>query len=882
MLKSLIISILFILVNSVNIFAQNVKKPDPVSPVIYNMQLADQLFDMANYHAAAHYYEEAIRLDSLKTNYYAVYQAAECYRFKRLYHSSEKWYSVVADTNWHHYNLYDLNDSLSQYYAAYSDIYSQKGLENANKAIDHPSRFVYFDSLARNFDILSIAYLEKSKHHKAIAVLHDSLYMEEFPMVLYWYGMMQKANGKYYYAKESFTKFLKVYKGNDVNMKARVRQEIHGMAFAEAWMEFDYPYTIENLGTSVNDTFSDFGAVRINDTTLYFSGTEFITDKKKIKIGRAEARKQNISYAPYLNRLYVSYLNDSGTWNKRQVLEVPLNGSLYHIGNPHLNENKNKLYYTVCQRLKLASEFAEQCQIYYSEKLPDGKWGESVKLSDSINLPNSSSKNPFIFRQTDGKEVMLFASNRSGTVGQYDIWYTFLNEEYNNKVNNLGNKVNTYYNEVTPFYDVESGFLYFSSDGHLGLGEFDIFKIKGDVLSGWKRAENMGFPINTGADDYYYYMNKGTDDIFLASNRIGGIVLTESTCCDDIYKIKGASLVWANIYGRGTVTEQKGYDKVPLIGAEVSLYYIDTATQTRILIGRDTIKEDGTLPEYFFELNADESYMIEASKTGYFNNDIRLNTFGVSNSDTIDFPEINLKRIKVGEKFVVDFIYYDYNSAKLRPASYISLDNLAYFLEDNPGIKIELSSHTDSRGSNEYNLELSKRRAQSVVDYLIISGINPAIMIAKGYGETQLVNHCKDGVECTEEEHQHNRRTEVKILAYDENKKGGKAKRKDEVLTPVENLEEKYIGKVVYKIQVGVYQTASTVRLNKIKDLGAIESEPVGNGLYRFLIGIFENQEDAEKFNDRVKTRIDATYVVPYYNGHRITPQKAKELIRGY
>ncbi len=866
---------------------QNVRKPEPIPLVDQYIKIADALFEKGNYHGGAFYYEKAIEQDSITPNYYAIFKAGECYKIKRLYHSAEKWYGVVARKNFEHFSLIEGNDSLASIERAYKRIYQEKSAKNAALAIEKPSKYNYYDSLAKHFDLKAIASDAKIARYDSTVKANKKLYMYDYPMVMFKYALMQKANGKYYDAKQSFIAFSKMYKGNNIHIKSRVRQEIHGMEFATAWIEFNYPYEIEILSRSINDTFSDFSPIKLDQNTLAFTSTYRMDEKKKIKATKANARKQNITYSPFLNRIFLSTKTDSG-WSEREMLDLPDNSEITHIGNANPTKGGDRLYFTICQNLRLASEFKEQCHIYYTNKTDDG-WSKAELVGFGVNKDSTSSKNPFVYEDIGDKgdrEIMIFTSDRKGGVGGYDLWYSVLNDEAGSieekgegKAVNLGRVVNTYYDEVTPYYDYESDVLYFSSNGHLGLGEFDIFKSNGTrQKNNWGRPENLGYPINSGADDYYYYQNKGTDEIFFASNRSGGIVLTESTCCDDIYNIPSTSLVWSRYFAKGKVIEKLNGIEAPLKGLALSLYYIDTATNTRILIKRDTLSSLASAPDYLFEVNPNESYMIEASKPGFLNNKVEFNTYNLKQSDTVEVDDIELTRIKKGDKFVLEYIYYDLNKATLRQESYLALDNLVFFMYENPGLKIELSAHTDSRGSKIYNQELSQKRAESVVDYLILNGIESERLVSKGYGETKLVNKCSDGVECTEGEHQANRRTEVEVLDYDTTVNERLFSRKVEGETKTETIDLKdkeHKNKVLYLVQVGVYDTDNPIKVAKLLDLGEVTTDPVGNGLYRFYLGPYESKEEAEEINEQVKTRMDDSRIVPTYNGQRITMQRA-------
>ena len=167
-----------------------------------------------------------------------------------------------------------------------------------------------------------------------------------------------------------------------------------------------------------------------------------------------------------------------------------------------------------------------------------------------------------------------------------------------------------------------------------------------------------------------------------------------------------------------------------------------------------------------FVLDRNQAYTVLGQKQGYHADSAKVTTVGIIKSDTLEVALLLEPVFKVGDSFALENIYYDFDKHNIRPDAAEILDELVRTMRDNPTLKIELSSHTDSRGSHAYNEALSQRRAQSAVDYLVSRGIARDRMVARGYGETRLVNHCADGVPCSREEHQANRRTEVTVLAY--------------------------------------------------------------------------------------------------------------------
>jgi outer membrane protein OmpA-like peptidoglycan-associated protein len=315
----------------------------------------------------------------------------------------------------------------------------------------------------------------------------------------------------------------------------------------------------------------------------------------------------------------------------------------------------------------------------------------------------------------------------------------------------MGSSINTPGNEIFPYVS-DDGRLFFSSDGHPGLGGLDLFvatRSAGEVA-----VRNMGIPLNSTADDFGIIFKSSVAGYF-SSNREGGVG------DDDIYyfedKKPGYKIV--NYYLAGKTVTRGG-------GQETAL----GNTKIRIMEGDKQISETTTGPDGTFKIKVKESqnYTLIAEKPEYL---IRREFFSMSGksipqeqlvkpvTDTTYNITIPLEKPELNKVFVVENIYYDLDKDNIRPDAAEELDKLVDFLRDNKNISVELGSHTDARATDVYNQDLSQRRAESAVRYLIENGIEKTRIIAKGYGETQLIE--KDAQ--SEEEHQRNRRTEIKI-----------------------------------------------------------------------------------------------------------------------
>lgn len=395
----------------------------------------------------------------------------------------------------------------------------------------------------------------------------------------------------------------------------------------------------------------------------------------------------------------------------------------------------------------------------YITRYRNGQWSEPRMLN--INNPGYWDSTPAFSR--NGR-TLYFASNRPGGYGGTDIYQATMDARGRFRdIKNLGPEINTPGNEMFPYIS-DDGYMYFSSDGHPGFGALDLFVAK--RVNGQIQIENMGEPMNSNADDFGIYLFKA-DRGFFTSNRFGG------KGDDDIYTFinQDPNLKIVNYFLEGiTMTrEENGELKVlPRVQVKLLDYNDEVLDET-------VTEEDG---KFNFRVYEHEHYTLVGEKVGdaenYFVTRVLFTTVGrAADRDTLTelVTDITydtllvLEKIEKNKVFVLQNIYYDFNKYDIRPDAAQELDKLVTILEDNPHIKIELSSHTDSVDTERYNLMLSQRRAESAVDYIVSQGIDRSRLIAKGYGESQPIapNTNPDGTD-NPEGRAKNRRTEFKII----------------------------------------------------------------------------------------------------------------------
>jgi outer membrane protein OmpA-like peptidoglycan-associated protein len=575
-------------------------------------------------------------------------------------------------------------------------------------------------------------------------------------LALYYQGITTKMQGKYTEAVDIFKRFPKVYKGADaLKLKKWARTEIDGCNFAIKESKPDPSIRLTHLGTEVNSNYGDM-APALDGDTLFFSSVRsdtVIRDEKG-------SGKSDIA----LVKLFASKVTGETYSKAERFSKLPTGGK--HISNPDFSEDGTRFFYTLCE----PNLVKPNCNIYLSQK-KDGEWSEGEMLNSDINMKGCTNTQPF-YTHANGNDVLYFVSDREGGKGGLDIWYSVVSKKGEfTPPKNAGARINTDRDEVTPFYDTKTRTLYFSSDGWISMGGRDIFRSQADASGKFNNTpENLGAPFNSPCDDYNYRFAGNSEKGYIVSNRPGIFSVRGKTCCDDIFEYRYERRIYLAVKGH-VINEAT---KEVINGAAVNLSLrSDRATENDVVISSDTSK---TETPYLFNLKPDKLYKLTGIKEGYFTSSQSFGTQGANKSDTMEV-NIYLKKLEKNKAYRLNNIYYDFDKADLRPDSKATLDTLYTILTENPTIIIELSSHTDARGSEQYNLNLSQKRAESCVNYLINErGIPKERITAKGYGKSKPLDDCTKYTECPQDQsgdcpcHQLNRRTEFKIVGEIDNK----------------------------------------------------------------------------------------------------------------
>lgn len=566
------------------------------------------------------------------------------------------------------------------------------------------------------------------------------------PINIYHYAEALRSNGKYEEAKQQY--MLWAEEAPEADERAQ-----HLMAACDKAMNLMSQKMllaeVKRLNGLNAKGFSDFSPMNYGKDAIIFTsdrGAEQSTGGTFGWTGR-----------PYL-QLFMASRDVNGNWGRPAALHEMINDQ-YHNATASATGDGQMLYFTRTQLVQKrksgnadptswvdksqAQEYINRLEIFAAQKRGT-TWTEITPFAFN-NVEEYSVGHPAL--SPDGN-IMYFASDMPGGMGETDIYYTLRQPDGSwGEPVNAGILINTPGRESFPYVD-QNGKLYFSSDGHMGMGGLDIFSAEGKHAA-WTAVNNMGYPMNSPKHDYGIMFNEDTETGLLSSNR-------ESTNgTDDIFSFsilqKPVVLAIATLERRQN--EQKRNVQVALPQVQLAI--------SQPNLNDTSLVTTNTIGQYFMDGRKGSAYMLQGSKQGYLNQHLKVEVPKTA-QDTVQVAMV-FDRDEKNVAIVLENIYYDLDKWDIRPDAAKELDKLAEVLVANPTIEIELSSHTDSRESLKYNQLLSERRAQAAVNYLIERGISKDRLTAKGYGKTQLVNKCTDGVQCPEEMHQQNRRTEFRI-----------------------------------------------------------------------------------------------------------------------
>ena len=629
---------------------------------------------------------------------------------------------------------------------------------NTAQAQEQPSRRKQADDLYRRLEFSKalpmyehLVDVKKPKVGDVEKIAQSYLYLKQYEPAETWfaraismagysqealmgYGESLKQNGKYAEAKVQFQQYAQRFGDSP-----KLQVEIAGCDSATVWMASPTAHKLKNE-KGINTDLSEFSAVPTSNGVLYAaepkvggSGRSNMTGQGYLKVFSASVSQADL--------VTPSIMGDA------------FNDALYHVGPILPNRNEDILYVTrtnPTHEVEVVKDKGPRLKKHNLELKIYRKQGTGWVEED---FPHNNVKEYSLGHAalSDDENTLYYASDMAGGQGGVDIWYSERQSDGTwGKPVNAGTTINSAGDEMFP--TVQGDVLFFSSNGFPGMGGLDIFSAKGSKSS-FTNRKNLQYPLNSASDDFSYVV-AGTDAKqsiygYLSSNRVGGVG------SDDVYsfiyhKAKVKILLNGFTYDKqtGAILEDS---RVSLVGLNGDI------------IARKLSDGKGN---FTFELDEGTPYRVNGEHSGYMSDSTRISAVSPQRDTVIHVALYLQPMFKVGDKIVLENLYYDFDKYNIRKDASEILDHLVRVMRDNPTLKIELSSHTDSRGSDSYNMRLSQNRANSAVAYIVSKGISRDRLVAKGYGETRLVNECSNGVECTPDQHQANRRTEVEVLEY--------------------------------------------------------------------------------------------------------------------
>ncbi|HEY8401564.1 MAG TPA: OmpA family protein [Cytophagaceae bacterium] len=595
------------------------------------------------------------------------------------------------------------------------------------------------------------AYLNTIQKTKSLPYLEKALttYASIAPDVKYLLARSYHYNHKLEEAKKYYTLYLNEVDKKNTELVKKVQKKIEECEYGIEYMKNPVKAKIENLGPVVNSKRSDFAPVITADESILV-----FTSRRPGSTGGLLDEKNE-----FYEDIYISY-RKNGVWTEPKNIGKPINTD-YHDASIAISPDGSQIFVYKDQN---------NGDILMS-KFEQGKWSKPIDLGKNVNTKYAETS---VSMTADGKTI-YFTSNREGGLGGFDIYMSKMDKKGKwGEAVNLGPTINTPFEEEAPFIHPDGRTLYFSSTGHSGMGGYDIFKSTMKSDGSWSEPENIGYPINTADDDIYFVLSADNKHGYYASEREGGVgekdlyiismpepeKLAEVTSKEttllktETTKKKIAPIAKVESFNPITILKGTVKDAITKDPIEANLLIIDN--QKNELISE--IKSNSETGAFLIILPSGKNYGISIEKADYLFHSENFDIPASTNYQEV-YKEIELKKVAIGSKIILKNIFYDFAKATLRPESTAELDRLYQLLVDLPNLKIEISGHTDNKGSAELNKELSLARAKSVVDYLVKKGIKESRLKYAGYGFDRPI-----ATNETEEGRQLNRRTEFEII----------------------------------------------------------------------------------------------------------------------
>ncbi len=595
---------------------------------------------------------------------------------------------------------------------------NQKGGGTSAVAVSSKQQAMY--NLAESYRMLNYPALAEPQYKKVVETAKT-----QFPLARFYQGTTLRSLEMYDDAAVALNSFLSEYTASD-EYAAAAKTELQNLAFIQQQLQRKdlALFTVSKLDGNLNPGGANYAPVWMDGQRFLFTST------RSDSSGAAKNKNDNRIYAGSL-----------GSNDAPEKMNLGQTGEVQQAAAA-LSPDGNRIYLT-----RWSSANGKKEAVIFMSRKESGNWSDPVKV-EGLHMDGYSTQQPFVL---PGK--LYFASNRPGGSGGFDLYEAALDASGNaTAVNNMGATINTAGDEQAPFFHTASNTLVYSSNGRVGMGGFDFYHSKMGK-NGYAEPINFGHPVNSVKDDMYFSSRGGArnilENVLFSSDR-------SAACCLELFSLNKQKPL-KRISGMVTRCEDNG----PLSEATVKI--IDTTIN--LVVNTLTTNMDGS---YSFTMDEFQPLKAVASADGYADNFVSFN--GPLDETSNDLRNVNICLVKnfpppVGVTEALDNIYYEFDEYKLLDVSFPTLDRLAANLIAKPNVVIEIAGHTDAKGTEEYNQDLSQKRAESCVKYLISKGVNPQQLVAKGYGKSRpLASNTNDDGTDSPEGRAKNRRTEFKVL----------------------------------------------------------------------------------------------------------------------
>lgn len=633
------------------------------------------------------------------------------------------------------------------FYIVASEVHAQKAsVEAADKKYN---KYAYVDAIAtyervalkgykdeKMFQKLGNAYYFNADFVKAAKWYGELFAMnqEQEPEYFYRYSQTLKSLGDYPAADKMLEQFTKK-SGNDQRAKLFVSHKNYLEEIKANSNRFD----VSDAG--INSEYSDYGSSFLENKLVFASARDTGGVVKRVFQWNNQA----------FTNLYGSELAVDGSLGKPERFGNKIN-SKFHESTPVFTSDGKTMYFTRNNFLDgkkgKDSNLTTLLKIYKATK-EDGRWVNVTELP--FNSNDYSVAHPAL---SPDEKTLYFASDMPGTLGQSDLYKVSIFDDGSYSApENLGSKINTEGRETFPFISSDKE-LYFATDGRPGLGGLDIYVAKIEKDNTFTEVQNVGSPVNGPKDDFAFIIDSKNHKGFFTSNRDGGLGF------DDIYKFTELHKIVCEQILSGIITDRATGEILPNAKVVLSDENFQNMTETKS-------DENG---KYTFKVECDNTYYVRAIKEEYETKESKITIARTpGKTDLAIALDKKIVPIVVGTDLAktvdIPMIFFDLDKSIIREDAALELEKIVAIMQQNPAMKVDIRSHTDSRQTAKYNELLSGRRAKATMDWLIQNGIEATRLTSKGYGESQLINRCTDDVECTEEEHQTNRRSEFIVVS---------------------------------------------------------------------------------------------------------------------